>query len=85
MNQIRVLAQADPAVKAVLRVLTLYFGLHEVLLNLEVQFYPQISAEEVTLAVARLEAAIRSQHIDIKNIFIEAKSISGRSERTRAN
>lgn len=81
VDQIRSLAQSDPAVADVLRILSLHFGPYEVLLNLEVQFHKQLSILEVTAAVERLETTIRAQYPIINNIFIEAKSISRNSDR----
>ena len=73
---IRTLTLNDPAVKKVIRVLTLHFGPEEILLNLEIQFTDKLSTEELAIAVERLETSIRTQHSEIQNIFIEAKSIS---------
>lgn len=70
------ITQADPAVSKVVRVLTLYFGPQEVLLNLEIQFQPNLSTEKLALAIERLEKQIRQEHPEIKRIFIEAKSIA---------
>lgn len=75
VNHVRSIAQTDPAVSGVLRVLTLHFGPREILLNLEIQFNRNLSAEEVAQAVDRLEAQIRQNHPEIKLIFIEAKSL----------
>lgn len=76
VRHIKKLAKTDLAVQDVMRVLTLHFGPHEVLLNLELQFRKNMSAEEVASAVDRIEEKIRNQHPDIKHIFIEAKSLS---------
>ncbi len=73
---VRSLATADPAVEGALRVLTLHFGPHEVLLNLELQFHRDLTAEQVAQAIDRLESTIRSQHPTISNIFVEAKSLA---------
>ena len=78
VNSIRELAAKDPAVKEVMRVLTLHFGPDEVLLNIEILFQRELSVEELTEAIDRLEANIRSQHSEIKNLFVEAKSFSRR-------
>ncbi len=75
IKQIRSLVGTDPAVKGVLRILTLYFGPEEVLLNLELQFDKDLTAEEVAKAIERLEASIFSHYPRIKHIFIEAKSL----------
>ncbi|MEM6612367.1 MAG: cation diffusion facilitator family transporter [Cyanobacteria bacterium P01_C01_bin.72] len=73
---IRKITNDDPAVEKVIKVLTLHFGPQEVLLNLEITFVNELETEELAIAVERLESSIRSQHSEIQNIFIEAKSIS---------
>nr|WP_319422614.1 cation diffusion facilitator family transporter [Pleurocapsa sp. FMAR1] len=78
IDSIRQIAAEDRAVKEVMRVLTLHFGPEEVLLNIEIVFQRELSVEEVTEAIDRLEAKIRSQHPEIKNLFVEAKSFSRR-------
>jgi cation diffusion facilitator family transporter len=76
IRNLKSIAQSDPAVEGVLRLLTLYFGPHELLLNLELQFHRDLSAEAVAQAIDRLEVAIRQEYPIIQNIFIEAKSIT---------
>ena len=73
------ITQADPAVKKVVRVLTLYFSPQEVLLNLEIQFQQNLSTEKLAVAIERLEKQIRQEHPEIKQIFVEAKSLSASS------
>ncbi len=73
---IRSLTQADPAVRNVLKVLTLHFGPEEILLNLEIQFTKKLSTEQLAIVVERLEKQIKNKHPEIKNIFVEAKSIA---------
>ena len=70
------LTQDDPAVGKVIRLLTLYFGPQEVLLNLEIQFKPNLSSENLALAIERLEKKVRQHYPEIKQIFVEAKSLS---------
>ena len=81
VNNIRRLAADEPAVERVMRTLTMHLGPDEVLLNLEIHFYIQLSSEEVALAVSRLEETIRTHHPEVKHIFIEAKSLAA-SRRT---
>lgn len=83
VQRIRKLAQADPAVLHVLRPLTMYFGPREVLLNLEVEFQPDLSAHEVAAAVDRLESQIRHEEPAIKRIFIEAESLKPATRKRR--
>jgi divalent metal cation (Fe/Co/Zn/Cd) transporter len=72
---VRGIASEDGDVAAVGRPLTMHLGPHEVLLNLDVRFRPDLSAEEVMMAVDRLERAIRQQHPEVKRIFIEAEKL----------
>ena len=73
---IRKITNEDPAVAEVVKVLTLHFGPQEILLNLEIEFKGDLETGELASAVERLETSIRKQHAEVKNIFIEAKSIS---------
>ena len=73
---IREITNSDPAVDKVVKVLTLHFGPQEILLNLEIKFVQDLATEELAIAVERLENSISSQHSEIQNIFIEAKSIA---------
>lgn len=73
---IRKITSSDPAVDKVVKVLTLHFGPQEILLNLEIKFVQDLETEELAIAVERLENSISSQHCEIQNIFIEAKSIA---------
>ncbi len=75
---IKQITNNDPAVDKVIQVLTLHFGPQEILLNLEIGFIDNLGTDELEITIERLEKAIRNQHSEIKNIFIEAKSISSR-------
>jgi len=73
--RIRALAEADPAVEQMTRALTMYFGPHDILLALDLQFRKELSAADVEATVDRLEASIRAAYPDITHIFIEAESL----------
>ncbi|MEH1789861.1 MAG: cation diffusion facilitator family transporter [Nostoc sp.] len=73
---IRSLSKIEPGVKEVIRVLTMQLAPKEVLLNLEIQFSHNLTGEKIALTVENLEASIRQNHPDIKQIFIEAKSLT---------
>lgn len=75
LASVRSIAAADEAVEEVRKSLTMHFGPTEVLLALDIRFNPKLSAEGISEAVNRLEAAIRAQHPQIKYIFIEAKAL----------
>ena len=76
LDDIRRLAQQDPAVVRVGGPLTMYFGPYSILLALDVQFEKGLSAAEVTAAVDRLEKSIRAEYPRIQRIFIEAESLT---------
>ncbi|MBN3948612.1 MAG: cation diffusion facilitator family transporter [Nostoc sp. NMS7] len=73
---IRSLSKTEPGVKEVIRILTMQLAPQEVLLNLEIQFTQNLTGEEIALTVESLEIKIRQMHPEIKQIFIEAKSLS---------
>jgi len=75
---IRTIVKEDPAVEKVIKVLTLHFGPQEILLNLEIKFIDDLETEELAIAIERLESSIKSQHSEIQNIFVEAKSITAK-------
>lgn len=75
VESIRALAAADPAVKKVIKPLTMYFGPHTVLLTVDIEFDEKLSAAEVRDAIVRLEKGFRKQNPDIKHIYIEAGSV----------
>jgi cation diffusion facilitator family transporter len=76
LESIRQLTEADPGVRKVVNPLTMHFGPRTVLLTVDIEFDRKLSALEVEEAVDRLELGIRSQHPDIKHIYIEAGAIS---------
>jgi cation diffusion facilitator family transporter len=78
LDGIQMIAKADPAVELTKPALTMYFGPHEILLALDVQFHAGLSAAEVTEAVDRMERQIRRQYSDIAHIYIEAESLTTR-------
>ncbi|MDQ3486910.1 MAG: cation transporter, partial [Acidobacteriota bacterium] len=75
LDSIRALAEAEPNVKEVKNLLTMYFGPRTVLLTLDVAFAAGVAASERTSAVAHLERCIRGRHPAIKHVFIEARSL----------
>jgi cation diffusion facilitator family transporter len=78
VESVRALAQANPAVVRVFRPLTMHFGPNRVLLNLDIEFRPELTANEVAAAVDHLESRIRAEHPQIRRIFIEAEAFTGR-------
>lgn len=70
---VRRIAAADPTISAARSPLTMHLSPFEILLNLEVIFKQNASAEEQVAAVERIEKAIREKYPSITRIFIEAR------------
>lgn len=71
--RIRSIAQAEGDVVGAARILTMYLGPAEILLNLDLHFRPGISGGELARAIERVDAAIKSACPHVKRIFIEAQ------------
>ncbi|MEH2296915.1 cation diffusion facilitator family transporter [Nostoc sp.] len=82
---IRSLSKTEPGVKEVIRVLTMQLAPQEVLLNLEIQFSQNLTGEEIALTVESLEVKISQKHPEIKQIFIEAKSLTAARKSSQAS
>jgi cation diffusion facilitator family transporter len=76
LKNLRSVVERDMCIEKVSRLLTMYFGPHEVMLVLDVRFRPELSAAEVRKAVARLKRNIKEEHPDITRIFFAAESVS---------
>jgi cation diffusion facilitator family transporter len=75
---IRKVIAAEPAVARVTRGASMHLGPDDVLVTLEIEFQPNLTAAEVAAAIERLDRAIRSARPEVKHLYIEAQSISGR-------
>ena len=73
VSDISAIAARDPRVRAVHAPLTMQLGPQDVLLNLEVEFCPGISADDHLAAVNSIEQEVMSRHPSITRIFIEAR------------
>jgi divalent metal cation (Fe/Co/Zn/Cd) transporter len=71
---------ADPDIVHLVRALSMHLGPDEVLLTLEIEFRPELSAAQAAAAVDRLDRAIRGRHPEVKHLFIEAQAIAAKGE-----
>ena len=79
---IREIARAQSGVEGVVRMLSVHMGPYAIVLNLEVHFEAHLNAEAVEQAVESMEHAIRAKHKDVKYIFVEAKALAARKEKS---
>ena len=70
---LRELALADPSVVGLGAVLTMHLGPEEVLLNIEVQFTPGSTAEQIHTAIHRIEKEISARYPEVDRVFIEVE------------
>src|SRR3954471_17881789 len=76
LRGLRGLIERDTSIEKVSRLLTMYFGPHEVMLVLDVRFRTDLSAAGVRSAIARLKRSIKEAHPDITRIFLAVESVS---------
>ncbi len=76
LKQITELAMQDEAVEYVKSPLTMHIGANSILLALGISFKNHLSAEQIAIAIDRIEVSIRTNFPDVKRIYIEAKSIT---------
>lgn len=79
LASIRELTKADPAVVRLVRALSLHFGPNDVLLTMEIQFEPKLTAAALASAIERLDQAIRSRHPEVRHLFLEVQSIAAQA------
>jgi cation diffusion facilitator family transporter len=75
---IRRIARADEGVEDVLRMMTLHMGPNALVLNMDLKFDEALDAEAVAEAIDRVERTVREEHAEVRFIFIEAESLTGR-------
>ena len=75
VRSVRAIAENDPSVDGVARLLTMQLGPHRVLLNIDVQFRPHLSARELFDAVDRIEGRVRRAHPEMQDIFVEIEAL----------
>ncbi len=76
LRGLRSLVERDMSIEKVNRLLTMYFGPHEVMLVLDVRFRRDLTAAGIRSAIARLKRNLKEEHPDITRIFFAAESVS---------
>jgi cation diffusion facilitator family transporter len=80
LEDIRRRVESEPAVERATEILTMYMGPYEVLVNLGVNFRPGITAEQMHEAIHRIERDIQGTYPECTRIYIEAESLSAKTE-----
>lgn len=75
IDKIEKILEENPRVATHRRPLSLYFGPHEVLLNLDVNFVDNLTSDEIEETVDRIETSIREAIPRVNRIFIEAETL----------
>jgi cation diffusion facilitator family transporter len=70
---------AEPAVARVVRGASMHLGPDDVLVTLEVEFRPGLSAADAAAAIDRLDRAIRTARPEVRHLYIEAQAIAARA------
>lgn len=79
VEDVRRIAEDDPDVLRAGYPLTMHLGPDEVLLNLDLEFRPELSGDALRTAIARIEFAIREKHPEVTRVFLESTSLARRS------
>ncbi len=75
LHAIRQIVSSDPDVDVAGLPMTMYFGPHNALLAMNVQFRGSLGGAAVDGAIDRIESAIKQQFPDIKHIYLESDSL----------
>lgn len=70
---VRRIAGAEQGILRINEVLTMHLGPQDILLNLSVDFRPELSSDQVEATITQLESAIQTDYPDITRVFIEAE------------
>ncbi len=75
VDDVRRLVSEDQDVRRVGEPMTMHLGPEEILLNLELEFRPDLTMRDLRAAVDRLESRIRGAHPHVTRIFLEARAL----------
>lgn len=75
VRSIEALVSQEDAIRVISRPMTMHFGPKEVLLNMDLSFQSGLTTREINDAVERVERQIRTNHPQVKRIFLEARAL----------
>jgi cation diffusion facilitator family transporter len=74
-SEIRAAVLSHPNVEAIGRLLTMHMGPTDIVVNLDVDFQPGLSAEEIEATIDQLEQAVKEVVPEATTIFVEPESV----------
>lgn len=74
LKKIEDIVQSVDGVEDVGAIRTLYFGPNNLLVNIDVNFHDDMTAEQVDIVASQIEAAIKNRYPQAKQIYIETAS-----------
>lgn len=74
---VRAIAVDEPSVRGVSKLRTMQVGPRHVLLNMDLQFHPEISTAELFGALDEVERRIREAHPEVQDIFLDIETLRG--------
>jgi len=75
LADIRSIVESDPAIERAGDILTMYMGPDDLLVNMGVCFVPGTTAEQMHVAIRRIEADLRATYPETNRVYIEAESL----------
>jgi cation diffusion facilitator family transporter len=75
-ESIKSIVKSDDAVSAMGPPITLHLGPRDIMLAMNIEFCNNLSADDIEVAVRRIEKSIRTTHEEVTRIFIEAAPIA---------
>ncbi len=81
VDSVKRLVSADQDVERVGQLLTMQLGPEQVLLNLEVEFYPQGSIDALEQTIDRITRKIQTEHPMVKQVYLEANSLDPKRQK----
>ena len=73
-DRIRQIVESDECIIACGRILTLYIGPDDLLVNIDASFEPSLSSQDVMLSIDRIEARIHAEFPQTGSVFMEVES-----------
>ena len=79
-ESITTIVKSDAAVSNMGAPITLHLGPRDILLVMNIEFQNDLSADDIEVAVHRIETHIRTTHAEVKRIFIEAAALAAEAQ-----